>query len=1859
MELISSAMEEGWGSSSTQEKSHLSRQSSLVDEGMKGRADPLLSQEPASVLPSYASLMDTDVGHDFSEDKLMKSGNLYSLYLLNSDSGSRQLKANEGLTDTSSVTSKDKKDNNGDTDEEIDVETDGVKDPSPEKVVENGHYDALFEGMPFTELKGKEVGPCSYCNLWRTIRFMSYCGRFPFCSVYCTKKFAVYKRERGELSEKTPEDIKAINKLKVPTLFENQKARPLFPSSQIMEVDNKRPRVCTNGSVDGPESLKQFDWPLYLEGLNAEAAPVKCFHHAPLAKEWKANLIGALVEVQNREPEDTKDCFWIARIIKVAGYKAKLRFEGYGMDSSHDFWIHLCKAECYPVNGAEKVGKQLKPPKEVLDKLGCNWREHTTRVAHSGSPTFSIDKEKLDESLTSPFKKDTQLEVVYKRQVSSTCVATIKKVVADRIYVQYENCKDTSKDFWFHQTSPLIHPVGWSQRVHHPLVATAAYKAEALDKGRKKKGGPRDAPWEVFQLPKPIPEEQNFCVGMKLEAIDPLKLGSVSVATVVQTLGDGYLMIAIDGCLHDVASWFCYHATSSSLLPIGFCEYHQIELVPPRGYEGKFDWDDYLKATNSIAAPVELFHQKIDPPFRVGQKVEAVDLIESGFICAATILKIAGPLLRVHFDGWDRSYDQWLNCQSPDIYPVGWCEMVGYPLQPPRVHDPANHILPTPVLKNGKKHKSTSSPPSHEKRKRSFSGSAGYFDKSESVSSMVDAIYSFSDTEDHVPPKPPKVTKKEKTDKQSKKDRKSASSKEKKSKSKSHSKLKHKEYAKNNVQMLLSQSAPNLGSLKTASSKKLKDALTPTTSSGNFDGTPFLESPLSMRLLPDSPLSSSVDSFTSLSNGGGPSTSLTPVTGLPLDPLQMSPLTSVSDSSFQSVLAKASCSSLMSHSERTLTSEDKMRNGKVSPSCPSASSSQLQRESAEFTKKIPFLSSKHSGSKHKSKKSKKSKKTRDKDKSKKEKKCKKKDKEKKRKYQDREKNPSEKKNGSEGKISKLAALLSLPGQINFPDNKPLINGFLNASNEVTPPVPPAPPKPPKIELPDHDPFAFETEEEIQERLSLKKKVAPPVISSTEQSVAALLNSVKSAVPIKKVATAKKLHAKKAKQSHMSVPNTFQPTPDIDVISQESSDTSLPSGNFALAQSTKQKDFVQLPSHPSPPNMLAGSPVSAFPKHQQSPVPSPMNVPKSMADPPTVQAPQLMELRKPPINIHPRDAQTLLRTLQFQDPNLYRRFLNLNASSAPFIPSRSSLPPSQDRDPQNTVPIVHTVPAPTIRRNPQSLPRLINPQGKPPVQNPEDMIMLQHAVPLNRLPSGNLMSKKQKVEQLSRLQLQDMISAMPRDCFVENLPLKKMGEHIGQTVPQSRPNVPSAKRRSPTVSVTTTAKSRTSPIEQLILSQGPKTNINPPTLVSPSTIQSPCVASSPHMMSSPCSASSPQTMHSPQTVFAPSPHAMTSPQFLPRGATRTLPSPQAQTQGVPPPGYPLHVANSHASPVMSGIVRPKQDPHLNRTIHKQPSLTGAPPGTHSIMHRLPPLETILKSLNSAANPISPTLGSDAIMNNPHGIQPASLRPNRPRLVRPHSFPDASVFPSVSVAVQSASSSFPSPTSPSFPYQSVNFLTSVPKSHSDLSTAAMVNQSSKTKTQTSSMVNFPTLNRSTSTHSALHKPLMPNLPTSPTNSQASCSANFKLSGFQPNPGSSSSASSKSGGLSVPSSPSSPRSNSSLSKGNPPTPRSKATTPSTPTESGPGCILEEFTLQRMVRPEIGIMNPWNWGICEVIQFLIDAGERGCVETFSKQNIDGRKFMSLTKDQIAKLTGMKVAPSLKIYQQIVRLRSLFPTPE
>lgn len=83
--------------------------------------------------------------------------------------------------------------------------------------------------------------------------------------------------------------------------------------------------------------------------------------------------------------------------------------------------------------------------------------------------------------------------------------------------------------------------------------------------------------------------------------------------------------------------------------------------------------------------------------FRQGMKLEAVDLMEPRLVCVATVTRIVHRLLRIHFDGWEDEYDQWVDCESPDLYPVGWCQLTGYQLQPPASQSKDTTHLQWPV----------------------------------------------------------------------------------------------------------------------------------------------------------------------------------------------------------------------------------------------------------------------------------------------------------------------------------------------------------------------------------------------------------------------------------------------------------------------------------------------------------------------------------------------------------------------------------------------------------------------------------------------------------------------------------------------------------------------------------------------------------------------------------------------------------------------------------------------------------------------------------------------------------------------------------------------------------------------------------------------------------------------------------------------------------------------------------------------------------------------------------------------------------------------------------------------------------
>merc|ERR1719233_2601596 len=275
-------------------------------------------------------------------------------------------------------------------------------------------------------------------------------------------------------------------------------------------------------------------------------------------------------------------------------------------------------------------------------------------------------------------------------------------ITGRRLQLAYDNLEGTESDgFWCHEESPLIHPVGWARKVGHQIAATDEYDARCL----------METYLDTDSTPDMFPEYRQpagaFKAGMKLEAVDPLNLATICVATVMKVLRHGYIMIRMDGYESDPTGgdWFCYHSSSPFVFPPGFCDRNNIKLKAPAGFDGDFQWPEYLKTTKSEAAPMILFSHKdaCKHTFKAGMKVECTDLMDPRLVCVSTISRVVGRLLKVHFDGWEDDYDQWMDCESVDIYPVGWAELVGHKLEGPRMALPTKKEKKKTVGKRGKK----------------------------------------------------------------------------------------------------------------------------------------------------------------------------------------------------------------------------------------------------------------------------------------------------------------------------------------------------------------------------------------------------------------------------------------------------------------------------------------------------------------------------------------------------------------------------------------------------------------------------------------------------------------------------------------------------------------------------------------------------------------------------------------------------------------------------------------------------------------------------------------------------------------------------------------------------------------------------------------------------------------------------------------------------------------------------------------------------------------------------------------------------------------------------------------------------
>uniref|UniRef100_A0A667XG75 L3MBTL histone methyl-lysine binding protein 1b n=1 Tax=Myripristis murdjan TaxID=586833 RepID=A0A667XG75_9TELE len=279
------------------------------------------------------------------------------------------------------------------------------------------------------------------------------------------------------------------------------------------------------------------------------------------------------------------------------------------------------------------------------------------------------------------FKVGMKLEGLDPCHPSLFCVLTVAEIQGYRVRLHFDGYPECY-DFWVNADTWDVKPAGWCEKMGHKLLLPKGCKEGEFNWSMYVKNCRGQlAPKHLFKSLNTSVTPSGFRAGMKLEAVDRKNPSLICVATIAAVV-DNRLLIHFDNW-DDTYDYWC-DASSPYIHPVGFCEDNELTLTTPAGKHPKsFAWEKYLEETGTQAAPARAFKPRPPHGFHVGMKLEAVDKRNPMLIRVATIADTEDHRLKIHFDGWSKEYDYWVDTDCPDLHPVGWCQKTGHPLQHP------------------------------------------------------------------------------------------------------------------------------------------------------------------------------------------------------------------------------------------------------------------------------------------------------------------------------------------------------------------------------------------------------------------------------------------------------------------------------------------------------------------------------------------------------------------------------------------------------------------------------------------------------------------------------------------------------------------------------------------------------------------------------------------------------------------------------------------------------------------------------------------------------------------------------------------------------------------------------------------------------------------------------------------------------------------------------------------------------------------------------------------------------------------------------------------------------------------------
>lgn len=466
---------------------------------------------------------------------------------------------------------------------------------------------------------------------------------------------------------------------------------------------------CGSSSQEVSESNDKFDkdvqkdtgftWQDYLDVTNSEEVPPSFFQHveAGLHSELENEM---MLEVPLK---DDPSQYWLAKVVLACGPFSRLRYSGDVEDQSADFWCDLTTCNARPLGWCAKEGKALTPPQSIAKLIG-DPQAHIEKVLENAKPVPDHLLSGDGFVKADRIKPGMKVEVQDPSNPYSLWIASIIENVGGRLLLRYDTPDSSAPEFWLYFTSPRIFPMGWTamkgdpwelRRPRQLLSSHGKEEWEAVMEMAKEDARRFPLPFDLFNHSDEI-IPHSFMMGMKVEALHPENLTKIHPATVMDVWGDSYFIVELDMKICDEVeeelkfSWLCT-STHPYIFPSGWAASHGLQVSKPLGWkddsDNEFHWDEYLQHTSAVAAPEKFFSQKPcakSNGIAANMKLEAANPLDPSEICVATVTRTTGHLVWIHLER-NESYhpNHAVSFDSPDIFPVGWCDSNSYALKPP------------------------------------------------------------------------------------------------------------------------------------------------------------------------------------------------------------------------------------------------------------------------------------------------------------------------------------------------------------------------------------------------------------------------------------------------------------------------------------------------------------------------------------------------------------------------------------------------------------------------------------------------------------------------------------------------------------------------------------------------------------------------------------------------------------------------------------------------------------------------------------------------------------------------------------------------------------------------------------------------------------------------------------------------------------------------------------------------------------------------------------------------------------------------------------------------------------------------